>query len=166
MSKKDKITWFTLGFIFLISLVMLYFNISLTSLPTTFSNVVKEHLESEEDFDQIEHLAVSQGITITTGGFFDRTMIHKPDDDREFAIEEENEVHDLLNSDMRVYNGGRIEERTEAFDLYIHFEDGSEQYYTVSETSIAVLDDEGFTEYKVLDDDNEIFDYLDSLYDD
>ncbi|WP_040402559.1 hypothetical protein, partial [Alkalibacillus haloalkaliphilus] len=152
MSKKDKVTWFGLGFIFLISLVMLYFNISLTSLPTTFSHVVKDHLENEEDFEQVDYLVISQSPAVITGGFFDNLTIHKPDDNREFIIENESEVYDLLNSDMRVYNGGRIEEKIKVFSMYMHFKDGSRQDYRIDEGSIAITTDEGITQYKVLDD--------------
>ncbi|SEQ13513.1 hypothetical protein [Piscibacillus halophilus] len=159
---RSNIIWLGTLVLFLILVALIYFNISLTSLPTTFSNMIKDNLESEEAFQQVEHIVVSQGSTVD-----DDLKVIRPDDDRRFTIENESDIYSLLNSDMRVYNGGRIEQTDKVFNFYIHFEDGSEHHYRIAEGYIsATSTDQDKTDYKVLDDQNEVFDYLVSLYDD
>lgn len=160
---RSNIIWLGSLILFLILVALIYFNISLTSLPTTFSNMIKDNLESEETFEQVEQIVIEKGFTVDND-----LKVNRPDDDRRFTIENKSDIYAILNSDMRVYNGGRIKQTNEVFNFYIHFEDGSKHHYRIAEGYISVpsTDKGQITDYKVLDDKNEVFDYLVSLYDD
>ncbi|RFA31559.1 hypothetical protein CAI16_20505, partial [Virgibacillus dokdonensis] len=137
-----------------------YFNISLTSLPTTFVNVFKDNLTNEEKFEQVNRIEIRQGGIVTED--FDYIA---PENDSVLTLDNEDEIYQILTSDLRIYNGGRIEDNTNSvFYLFIRFEDGAEQQYKIAKEYIVVPTPNNNKIYKVLDDNNEIYDYLMSLY--
>ncbi|WP_156882535.1 hypothetical protein [Halalkalibacillus halophilus] len=81
------------------------------------------------------------------------------------TIDNKDEIYELLNSDLRIYNGGRIENNSQSFELRIHFDVRDVHVYHIDKESVFARDtDNDRKEYKVLDDQNELFDYLSSLY--
>ncbi len=94
---KNKIRYFTLGFILIIIGIIWFFNISLTSLPTTFPNMIKDHISVEEDFDKIEEIKISKSWSITSG-----FTVKPPVDEREFVIKDNEEIYSLINTGPRV----------------------------------------------------------------
>lgn len=156
----SKVKLILIGVFFIICAIFWYFNISLTSLPTTFPDAIKDNLANEKNFDEVDKLVISQGGTVNEE--FDFVQ---PEDDRKITIKNKSKIYDLLNSDLCIYNGGRIEDTNKVFDIRIQFEDGNEHYYRIAKGYIfAFITDKDPKEYKVLDDKNGIFNYLNSLY--
>ncbi|SHG99733.1 hypothetical protein [Virgibacillus chiguensis] len=157
MSKRKYVL---IGIMLMVFFVIGYFNISLTSLPTTFVNVFKDNLTNEEKFEQVNRIEIRQGGIVTED--FDYIA---PENDSVLTLDNEDEIYQILNSDLRIYNGGRIEDNTNSvFYLFIRFEDGAEQQYKIAKEYIVVSLPNNYKKYKVLDDNNELYDYLKSLY--
>ncbi|WP_121639181.1 hypothetical protein [Virgibacillus sp. Bac330] len=157
MSKRKYVL---IGIMLMVFFVIGYFNISLTSLPTTFVNVFKDNLTNEEKFEQVNRIEIRQGGIVTE----DFEYI-APENDSVLTLDNEDEIYQILNSDLRIYNGGRIEDNTNSvFYLFIRFKDGTEQQYKIAKEYIVVPTPNNNKIYKVLDDNNEIYDYLMSLY--
>ena len=112
-----------------------------------------------------KQISQDEQLTITN---LDTDRIHqirieKPytsiDEQEVFVIDDKDEISSLLNQELRIYNGGRWKESREEYDLYIHFY-GSTHGYTFAEGYIKTFDGN----YKVLDENNVIFHYINSLY--
>ncbi|WP_339213385.1 hypothetical protein [Ornithinibacillus sp. FSL M8-0202] len=148
---KNKISYIVAGLLMIAVITIWYFNISLTSLPTTFSEMVKKQIAQDQqitdfDFDKIQTIRIEKPYT-------------SPDEDEVIIIDDQNDINGLLNTKLRVYKGGRFKDSREEYDLYIHV-NGSIHRYTIAENYIRTYDGR----YKVLDDNNEIFNYLKSIY--
>lgn len=149
--------------LFLIGLFIIwYFNISFTSIPTTFSDVFKNNLTNEEELEQ----EITIGIRKTSIVTEDLKAI-APDEKYTITLDDPDQVFKILNSDLRIYNGGRIEDggKSHSFLLFISFEDGHELYYKIAKEYITITTPTSTDIYKTLDDDNKLYDYLQSLYD-
>lgn len=149
-----KLTYTMLGVLLLIIVVIQFFNISLTSLPTDFSNVVNKYSEKYEDGSSIKEIKV--------GDPYDYEV-------EVLVIEEKEEINTLLNLGVEVYDGGRFPERGKEIEMIIVFENGNSHRYLVAEKYIAVGETVTSIEiqakkFKVLDNNNEIYNQLEALY--
>ncbi len=130
-------------------IVMGYFNFSF-SLPITFKEMVEKQISQDEQlvFTKIDTGRIASiSIEVPISG------------EEEVRIEDKDVISTLLNNELRIYNGGRYKESNDEFDLYVRFY-GSTHRYTIAEEYIKT--DDG--NYKVLDDQNSLFEYLESLY--
>lgn len=124
--------------------------------------MIKEHTANGE-FGQIEKIKVRRGYVYDEK----KGIVNKPKDLREFTIDDKDEIYDLLNTDIRVYNGGRIERGSEKYWLTLYFKNGNEHEYTIGESYIFASRtnvEKKQNYYKVLDDANKVFNYFESLY--
>lgn len=144
----EKVKHILLGLLVIAIVVVWWFNISLTSLPTTFKAVVDEQIEEDKqliitelDTERIQMIRIEAPTSSEGEGVIE--------------IDNRDVINALLSSELRIYKGGRFKESTNEYDLYIYFY-GSSHSYTIAEDYIRT--DDG--KYKVLDDENEIFEYL------
>jgi hypothetical protein len=145
--KKNTIINIGLCLIIVAVFLIWYFNISLTSLPTTFSNMFEKEL-SELDYEKIQNLEIEKFYS------GDQNIIIKD------KVEIESILTNLLNNDLRIYNGGRLDMSGSEYQLSINLY-GSRYRYVVGEKYIMSPKADL---YKVLDDENSVFEYLESLY--
>lgn len=146
----EKVKHILLGLLLIAVVVVWWFNISLTSLPTTFKAVVDKQIEEDKqliitelDTERIQMIRIEAPTSSEGEGVI------------EIEIDNKDVINALLSSELRIYKGGRFKESTNEYDLSINFY-GSIHRYTIAEDYIRT--DNG--KYKVLDDENEIFEYL------
>lgn len=139
----------TLGLVFIAVFIIVFFNISLTSLPITFSEFVEERIEKDEAL-------VMEGLDLER---ISKIRIEAKTKANEVEIEDKEAIANLLNSELRIYNGGRYSESLDEYDLYVDYY-GSSHRYTVAEDYIRTSDGN----YKVLEETNELFEMLATLY--
>ncbi|MFS0673446.1 hypothetical protein [Ornithinibacillus sp. 179-J 7C1 HS] len=132
-----------------------FFNISLTSLPTTFSSVLKEELTNNDhivfDIDNIDYERIQN------------LEIKKAYEGEPVLIEDKDAIQSILNrlfhNDLRIYDGGRIDFDSIEYDLSINFY-GYNYRIIVGDDYIHSNEEL----YKVLDEQNDLYDYVESLY--
>lgn len=138
--------------------LILFFNISF-SLPQSFADFVEDRAE---DDNPLERITVQKSVWLENG------EIEGPEDNREFTIEDENEIEDLLNKDVRVYDGGIFTRNEEDdFEIYFYYENENFQRYHVGENYIIARETSATEEHVFLtvrSDTNEIYNYLNGLY--
>ncbi|MEN2467341.1 hypothetical protein [Ornithinibacillus sp. JPR2-1] len=144
---KNKIFYIIIGFLVIVAVILWYFNLSF-SLPTTLKEVVEERIQKDEQLT-IANIDTER---------IDSIIIEGPTKDV-VEIEDKDVISNLLNHELRIYYGGRFKETRNEYDLIINFY-GSHHRYTIAEDYIKTED----KIYKVLDDNNEIFNHLKSLY--
>ena len=140
----------TIGLFLIVAFVVVFFNISLTSLPTTFDEFVEERIEKDK-------VLVMEVLDVER---IDKIRIEAKTEANEVEIEDKEAIANLLNSELRIYNGGRYSESLDEYDLYVDYY-GSIHRYTVAEDYIKTSDGN----FKVLDKTNELYDLLVTLYD-
>lgn len=103
---------------------------------------------SELDYDKIQNLEIEKSYS----------------GEQNIIIEDKEEIEsiltNLLNNELRIYNGGRLDMSGSEYELSINFYSSRYRYvigekYIMSRESVL---------YKVLDDQNSLFEYLESLY--
>ena len=139
----------TIGLFLIVAFVIVFFNLSLTSLPTTFDEFVEERIEKDEAL-------VMEGLDLKR---ISKIRIEAKTKANEVEIEDKEAIANLLNSELRIYNGGRYSESLDEYDLYVDYY-GSSHRYTVAEDYIRTSDGN----YKVLEETNELFEMLATLY--
>lgn len=139
----------TIGLFLIVAVAIVFFNLSLTSLPTTFDEFVEERIEKDEAL-------VMEGLDLER---ISKIRIEAKTKANEVEIEDKEVIANLLNSELRIYNGGRYRESLDEYDLYVDYY-GSSHRYTVAEDYIKTSDGN----YKVLDKTNELYDLLAKLY--
>ncbi|MEN2766876.1 hypothetical protein [Ornithinibacillus xuwenensis] len=143
---KNKFLYIALSMIIIVVLAIWFLN--MTSKSTTFKEMLEEQIRQDEQ------------LTITN---LDYDRIHQisiegPTGD-EIEIDDKDVISDLLGNELHIDKGGKYKESKAEYDLYIHFY-GSIHRYTIAEDYIKTFDGN----YKVLDEDNEVFNYFTSLY--
>ncbi|MEN0644899.1 hypothetical protein MKY91_17220 [Alkalicoccobacillus gibsonii] len=143
----------------LIYLIMWIFNLSF-SLPTTYSEVVKRDME-EKEFEQVR-IRMNGEVNV------EPYEVSPPADDREFLIDQPDQVNRLVTEEVGLYavnNGNRLRhsERSHSYDLHLRYADGSSLSYEIADSYIQSLSS-GYSTYRVLDDENSLFLYIESLY--
>lgn len=154
MKKKNILLFIVVTVIALI----LIFNISF-SLPQSFADFVEDRTEENSPIER---------ITVQKSKWLENGQIEGPEDDREFTIEDENEIESLLNKDVRVYDGGIINRNEkDEFELYFYLENGNFQRYHVGENYIIARETSDTEEHKrltIINFTNEIYNFLNDLY--
>lgn len=144
------------GVILLALLGVWYFNISLTALPTTFAETVEGNTPDGLTVGQVERIDL-----LWLRSSMDEDFNVSGPDNVHFTLEDREQIDRMLQSDLRIYEGGRIDGRaSEFFFLYVYFEDGSRQQYQIWEDRIESSNPDHRKVYKVLDEENEIYDAL------
>lgn len=153
----SKIKYVVSGIVLLAIIAIFYFNISLTSLPTTFSKVVNENMDVE-GYERVEKIVIGK----SWGEELEPPADH---DYSEFVIEDEKEIDSLINQELPIYNGGRLGDKENDYYMDVYFADEKRHAYIIGEKYImnTEMGNEAKT-YKVLDDENKIYDYLAALY--
>lgn len=102
----------------------------------------------ELDYDKIQNLEIKKS----------------PSGDQSIIIENKAEIksilNNLFNNELRIYNGGRLDMSGSEYELSINLY-GSRYRYIIGEGYIM---SRKVDLYKVLDDKNSVFEYLESLY--
>lgn len=156
LNKKSKIIIFS---IIMVLMAIIFFNISF-SLPKDFSKFIKERTTTE-NYDEIKK------VTINKTEWIENYEIVDQDDDREFIIENENDIYSFLNSDVCVYDGGRYARDEEnEYEIYLYFENGNFHRYHINENYIIARETSDIEDHVFLTvlGDNEIYNYLANLY--
>lgn len=141
--------------VILIIVVKSVFNLSF-SLPTTFSKELEEDFSG--DLDTLVEVEIRERTKINskTG------QISPLKDEREFHIDD-TEADFLVNSDVRIYNGGWIGSSSTEYSLCLHFENDYQCYF-VAEKYIIDPNHKKTKTFKVLSNKNEIYEYIESLF--
>jgi hypothetical protein len=149
--EQKKIIYILAGFLMIAVIVMGYFNLSFY-LPTTFKAMIEKQIS--QDVQLVNTNLDTERIAAITIEFptFSGEI-------EEIRIEDKDVISTLLTNELRIYNGGRFKESEEEYDLFVQFY-GSSHRYTIAENYIKTLDGN----YKVLDEENEVFNYLQSLF--
>lgn len=142
-------------------IVLLFFNVSF-SLPKDFSEFIEERM-AMGNFEEIERITIQKSYWLENGHLI------KPEDDREFVIESKDEIQSLLNSPVRVYDGGRFSRDEEnEYEIYLYFKNDHMHRYLIGEKYMILSIDSNAKEetvhLKVLSDTNEIYHYFKNLY--
>jgi polysaccharide pyruvyl transferase WcaK-like protein len=148
--KRNKILYLVFAIFVIAIVVMSYFNLTF-SLPTTFKAVVEKQISQDEQLS-FTNLDTERIDSI-------RIEAPKSSSAEDVEIDDKDVISGLLSNDLRIYKGGRLKESSKEYDLYINFY-GSIQRYTIAEDYIKTFDGN----YKVLDENNEIYNYLHSLF--
>jgi len=153
--KKRNILFFV---VMAVIAFILLFNISF-SPSQSFSDFVEDRAEDNSPIER---------ITIQKSKWLENGQIEGPEDNREFTIEDENEIENLLNKDVRVYDGGLFTRNVEdEFEIHFYYENENFQRYHVGENYIIARQTSATEEHVFLtirSDTNEIYNYLNSLY--
>jgi N12 class adenine-specific DNA methylase len=109
--------------------------------------MIEEELP-ELDYDKIRNLEIKKS----------------PSGEQNIIIENKDEIksilNNLFNNELRIYNGGRLDISGSEYELSINLY-GSRYRYIIGEEYIM---SRKVDLYKVLDDKNSVFEYLESLY--
>ncbi|WP_440895999.1 hypothetical protein ACS127_15895 [Amphibacillus sp. Q70] len=155
--KRTKIIIFS---IIIILIIIVYYNISF-SLPKDFSEFIIERTGTES-YEEIKQITIQKTEWIENG------QIVNVEDDREFIIDDEDDIYSLLNSNVRVYEGGRFSRDEEnEYEMYLYFKSGNFHRYHIGEDYIIARqtsDTEEHVFLTVLSDPNDIYHYLIDLY--
>lgn len=174
-----KKRYIRIGFItlLLIVVVKITFNLSF-SLPTTFAEIVERKFGNQfEDVVEL-HINESRKIDPKTGQLTPQT------DDRIIVIPmhankgsetpnsqekdgilllDESHAASLLTNNTRIYQGGWVGSTSKQYSLCLHFRIDTNCYY-IAEKYIIDSNYKWKRTYKVLDEHNEIYDYIESLF--
>lgn len=155
-----KLKYIFVGVILIAAFAIWYFNLSLTSLPTAFSNVVSDNVPKGKTVEQVKQIEIRQGGIVTE----DLEYI-PPDNGSVLTIEDPTDIKQIVNSDLSVYHGGRVSESVgNAYILFVRFDDGTEQQYNVTNEYIEVSIPNNYKQYKVMDSANDVYEYLENLF--
>jgi len=144
-----------MGIIVIFLIVIRFFNISLTALPTTFKEMVEDQIDQDEvlvmpnlDVDRIDKIRIEHPQK-GSSSHPENTVI----------IEDKEIISTLLTNGLRIYNGGRFNASNDEYDLYVDYY-GSTHRYTFAEEYIRTMGGN----YIVLDANNELYNDVVSLY--
>lgn len=156
LSKKSKIIIFL---VIIILTLIIYFDISF-SLPKDFSKFIEERTTTE-NYDKIKKITINKSEWVENYEIFDQ------DDDREFVIENRNDIYSILNSDVLIYEGGRYSRDEEnEYEIYLYFENGNFHRYHINENYIIARETSDIEDHVFLTvlGNNELYNYLIDLY--
>lgn len=162
MPKKYIIISSILAFIIIILLfIVFFFKISFSSLPTNLPIVLTEELTIEGERKHVD------SITITKSDF---SHLHndKPvqsENEKEVVLDQSNDITRVLIEDVRIYNGGRVTSDTQEYTIDMNLSDDSKLYLYITNEYIRIVPpNQNGKLYKVLDKENAVYEYFQTIF--
>lgn len=131
------------------------------SLPTNFKDVVDNTEQTELAVNDIQSIQIRKSGKLSD----DRLDYIPPEDDREFTIDDKNQISEYISSDIRLYlqtSVDKLRDRNDEYDLILEYSNGDKADYKVGDGYIIDYDIDG--NYKVLGDNNELYENVSNYY--
>ncbi|MFD1415915.1 hypothetical protein [Oceanobacillus jeddahense] len=162
MSKKYIISGSILAFIIIVLLILIYFfKISFTSLPTNLPIVLAEELTVNGERRHVESITITQ----SDSNHLNHDEPVQSENEEEIVLDQSNDITRILIDDVRIYHGGRITSDSPEYTAEMSLSDGDSLYlYLTNEYIRIVPPEQNGKLYKVLDKENAVYAYFHSLF--
>ncbi|MFD1064738.1 hypothetical protein [Oceanobacillus locisalsi] len=144
-------------------ILIFYFKISFTSVPTNLPIVLTDELTVEGERRHVESIT----ITESDASHLNSDKPVQSENEEEIVLDQSNAITRTLIEDVRIYDGGRITDNDNSpeYTAEMHLSDENSLYlYLTNEYIRVVPPEKDGTLFKVLDEENTVYAYFQSLF--
>ncbi|WP_080872041.1 hypothetical protein [Oceanobacillus timonensis] len=148
--------------IVILLILIFYFKISFTSVPTNLPIVLTEELTVEGERRHVESITITKSDTSHLNS--DEPV--QSENEAEIVLDQSNAITRTLIEDVRIYDGGRITSNSNSpeYTAEMRLSDGNSLYLYLTNEYIRVVPPEKDGKlFKVLDKENTVYAYFHSL---